>query len=119
MIVMWFSRRREYRADAGGAKLAGRGAMISALQGLQRAHRADELPQPLARVRHRKRPLPVSGGCSCRIRRSRSGSPRCRGRPKPTGSVERNMAADARPRARTGRPQISPTGSLLFLKRLF
>ena len=32
MIVMWFSRRREFRADAGGASLAGRGKMIGALQ---------------------------------------------------------------------------------------
>ena len=36
MIVMWFSRRREFRADAGGASLAGRGKMIAALQALQR-----------------------------------------------------------------------------------
>lgn len=35
MIVMAFSRYREYRADAAGAKLAGRGAMIRALQRLQ------------------------------------------------------------------------------------
>jgi len=35
MIVMWFSRRREFRADAGGAHLAGRQSMISALQALQ------------------------------------------------------------------------------------
>jgi len=34
MIVMWFSRWREFRADAGGARLGGRGAMISALQTL-------------------------------------------------------------------------------------
>lgn len=34
-IVMWFSRWREFRADAGGANLAGRGAMIAALQRLQ------------------------------------------------------------------------------------
>ena len=33
-IVMWFSRRREFRADAGGAKLAGRQGMIGALEGL-------------------------------------------------------------------------------------
>jgi heat shock protein HtpX len=37
MIVMWFSRQREFRADAGGARLAGRDSMISALQGLERA----------------------------------------------------------------------------------
>jgi heat shock protein HtpX len=36
MIVMWFSRRREYRADAGGARLAGRGSMIAALEALRR-----------------------------------------------------------------------------------
>jgi heat shock protein HtpX len=35
MIVMWFSRRREYRADEAGASLAGTGAMISALQRLR------------------------------------------------------------------------------------
>ncbi|MGD8938108.1 MAG: protease HtpX [Gammaproteobacteria bacterium] len=35
MIVMWFSRRREFRADAGGAELAGRDNMIAALRRLQ------------------------------------------------------------------------------------
>lgn len=35
MIVMWFSRRREFRADAAGAQFAGRGAMIAALMRLQ------------------------------------------------------------------------------------
>jgi len=38
MILMWFSRQREFRADAGGAKLAGRESMIQALRGLQRVH---------------------------------------------------------------------------------
>jgi heat shock protein HtpX len=41
MIVMWFSRWREYRADAGGAALAGRGKMISALRRLQASHQAE------------------------------------------------------------------------------
>ena len=36
MVVAWFSRYREFRADAGGAKLAGRSSMITALEGLQR-----------------------------------------------------------------------------------
>jgi heat shock protein HtpX len=36
MVVAWFSRYREYRADKGGARLAGRENMIHALQGLQR-----------------------------------------------------------------------------------
>jgi heat shock protein HtpX len=48
MIVMWFSRRREFRADAGGASLAGRGKMISALQALQRAHEPQNLPGEFA-----------------------------------------------------------------------
>lgn len=35
VIVAWFSRKREYRADAGGARLAGSGAMINALARLK------------------------------------------------------------------------------------
>lgn len=35
MIVMWFSRQREFRADRGGAKLAGTGSMIAALERLK------------------------------------------------------------------------------------
>lgn len=42
IIVMWFSRQREFRADTGGARLAGRGAMIAALERLASLH-----PQPL------------------------------------------------------------------------
>jgi heat shock protein HtpX len=42
IIVMWFSRQREFRADAGGARLAGRGAMLAALERLASLH-----PQPL------------------------------------------------------------------------
>ncbi len=37
MVVAWFSRYREYRADSGGAQLAGRGNMIQALEGLRRS----------------------------------------------------------------------------------
>ena len=48
MIVMWFSRRREFRADAGGASLAGRGKMVSALQALQREHEPHDLPGEFA-----------------------------------------------------------------------
>ena len=44
MIVMWFSRRREFRADAGGAELAGRSKMIAALQRLKAAHEESTLP---------------------------------------------------------------------------
>ncbi|AQZ95340.1 protease HtpX [Halopseudomonas phragmitis] len=35
IIVMWFSRQREYRADAAGAQLAGAGNMIAALERLR------------------------------------------------------------------------------------
>lgn len=38
MIVAWFSRAREFRADAGAAALAGRGSMIAALQRLRQTH---------------------------------------------------------------------------------
>jgi heat shock protein HtpX len=48
MIVMWFSRRREFRADAGGASLAGRAKMIGALRALQRAHQPKDLPGEFA-----------------------------------------------------------------------
>jgi len=48
ILVMWFSRRREFRADAGGAKLAGREKMIAALQALQRVHETPEMPAQLA-----------------------------------------------------------------------
>jgi len=47
-IVMWFSRRREFRADAGGAQLAGREKMIAALQRLQQAHDPEPLPDEMA-----------------------------------------------------------------------
>jgi len=48
MIVMWFSRWREYRADAGGASLAGRQKMIAALQRLQQGHATEPLPDEMA-----------------------------------------------------------------------
>ena len=38
IIVMWFSRQREFRADAGSAKLAGRDKMIAALERLRQGH---------------------------------------------------------------------------------
>jgi heat shock protein HtpX len=46
MIVMWFSRRREFRADAGGASLAGTGSMVGALEALKRAH-GEPLPSQM------------------------------------------------------------------------
>ena len=48
MIVMWFSRQREFRADAGGASLAGRQKMIAALQRLQKSVQQPHLPDQMA-----------------------------------------------------------------------
>ena len=48
-IVMWYSRRREFRADAAGARLAGRGSMINALESLKRGYgRGQSMPESMA-----------------------------------------------------------------------
>ena len=47
MVVAWFSRQREYRADAGGAHLAGTNAMIGALEALKRVHTPTALPEQM------------------------------------------------------------------------
>ena len=46
LIVLWFSRQREFRADRGGAKLAGKDNMIAALEALKSSH--EPLPQQFA-----------------------------------------------------------------------
>jgi heat shock protein HtpX len=61
MIVMWFSRRREFRADAGGASLSGRPQMIGALRALQRGQQQD-LPGELAA-------FGIAGGMSSGLKR--------------------------------------------------
>jgi heat shock protein HtpX len=48
IIVMWFSRQREFRADRGGAQLAGRRGMINALKRLQSLHDPQPLPDKMA-----------------------------------------------------------------------
>lgn len=48
MIAMWFSRHREFKADAGGAHLAGREKMIAALQRLSQNHGESTLPAQVA-----------------------------------------------------------------------
>jgi heat shock protein HtpX len=47
LIVAWFSRQREFRADAGGAGLAGRSGMIAALERLKTAHEPSALPDSM------------------------------------------------------------------------
>ncbi len=61
MIVMWFSRRREFIADKGGADFAGRQNMISALQRLGGLH-----PQPLP---DRMAAFGIAGGVGDGIKR--------------------------------------------------
>ncbi|MBK8956896.1 MAG: protease HtpX [Proteobacteria bacterium] len=48
LVVMWFSRYREFRADAGGAHLAGRANMIAALERLKRGADGASLPEGMA-----------------------------------------------------------------------
>lgn len=48
IIASWYSRRREFRADAGGADLAGRKKMAAALERLKAQHEPQELPGQLA-----------------------------------------------------------------------
>jgi heat shock protein HtpX len=47
-VVAWFSRQREFRADAAGASLAGRESMIAALARLKTAHEPSSLPKEIA-----------------------------------------------------------------------
>jgi len=47
MIVMWFSRQREFRADAGAAKLSSSKKMIAALERLQAEHAPSVLPKQM------------------------------------------------------------------------
>ena len=60
MVVFWFSRWREFRADAGGARLAGRQNMIDALRALQRLH-DPELAQAEAQQHPAFQSLKISG----------------------------------------------------------
>ena len=48
MVVAWFSRHREFRADAGGADLAGRQKMIAALERLKMNHEQSALPAQMS-----------------------------------------------------------------------
>ncbi|MDN0074300.1 protease HtpX [Crenobacter sp. SG2303] len=47
IIVMWFSRQREFRADAGAAGIAGRQKMIAALERLRAQHQPAQLPSQM------------------------------------------------------------------------
>ena len=58
IVVCWFSRQREFRADAGGARYAGRERMIGALQALRRVH---EGPAPAVAQADSFQTLKISG----------------------------------------------------------
>ncbi|HKN78009.1 MAG TPA: protease HtpX [Lysobacter sp.] len=62
MIAMWFSRHREFRADAGGATLAGRDKMVAALQRLSSMHGESTLPKQVAA-------FGISGGVGTGVKR--------------------------------------------------
>jgi heat shock protein HtpX len=62
LIVMWFSRYREFHADAGGARLAGRGKMIAALERLRQLHEPSRLPSQMAA-------FGINGGLGAGLRR--------------------------------------------------
>jgi len=62
IVVMWFSRRREFRADAGGARLAGRDRMIAALERLRARYEPSTLPDQMAA-------FGISGGAGGGLRR--------------------------------------------------
>ncbi|HLF12608.1 MAG TPA: protease HtpX [Gammaproteobacteria bacterium] len=61
IVVMWFSRQREFRADAGGAELAGSNKMIAALERLKLNHEQPQLPSQIAA-------FGISGGVASGIR---------------------------------------------------
>lgn len=48
LLVMWFSRQREFQADAGGAKLAGHAEMMAALRALQAGESREPVSHPFA-----------------------------------------------------------------------
>lgn len=62
LIVMWFSRHREFRADVGGAELAGRNKMIAALERLRQLQEPSRLPSQMAA-------FGISGGLGQGLRR--------------------------------------------------
>jgi heat shock protein HtpX len=68
IIVMWFSRQREFRADSGAAKLSSAKKMIAALERLQAEHEPSALPKQMAASG-------ISGGRSSGLKRLFSSHP--------------------------------------------
>lgn len=86
MIAMWFSRRREFRADAGGAHLAGRQKMIAALERLKLNQGQNTLPTQMAA-------FGIAGSSVSKLfmspRRWKNASPRCAPRRQPERDLPR------------------------------
>ena len=61
IIVMWFSRVREFKADEAGARLAGKGAMIAALARLQQEHEESRMPDSMLAFGIRRGKAPTFG----------------------------------------------------------
>lgn len=61
MIVMWFSRYREFRADEAGARLGGKGAMIAALARLQSEHEESHMPDGMVAFGINRGKMPTLG----------------------------------------------------------
>lgn len=61
IVVLWFSRRREFRADEGGALLAGSRKMVAALERLKRGHEESHLPNGV-------RAFGISGATTSRLK---------------------------------------------------
>ena len=91
MIAMWFSRHREFRADAGGAALAGKPKMIAALERLAQTHGESTLPKQVAA-------FGISGGIGHGLRRLLMSHPPLEERiatlrNTPQDALRRNLAA--------------------------
>ncbi|MBA4416560.1 MAG: protease HtpX [Syntrophus sp. (in: bacteria)] len=62
IIVFWFSRQREFRADSGSARIAGKGKMMAALERLQKTANQPHLPDQMAA-------FGISGGVGSGLKR--------------------------------------------------
>src|SRR5690606_24393891 len=91
MVAMWFSRHREFRADAGGAALAGRDKMVKALEKLSLTYGHNTLPKQVAA-------FGISGGVAHGLKRLLMSHPPLEERidalrNTPQEALRRNLAA--------------------------
>ena len=108
MIVMWFSRQREFRADAGGAHLAGRAKMVSALERLQQAH-SGALPQNMAA-------FGIAGGAGLGLQEAVHVAPAARGADRGAARPARLISRNPRPPPPRTRPRPVVGRGLCFVR---